>query len=142
MHIANPTFAVTNSIVSQVMATSTATLRYPGYMNNDLIGTRRLQHKKQGKAGRARQRNAPPCVTRRLRVCFIVCACVSLYKGARSQSNPEAFHFFPPLFLVFCAFLARFDWLVDSHAALPLFDDGLYTAHHRQQRELRAQNHR
>eukprot|EP00466_Bigelowiella_natans_P019354 jgi/Bigna1/92175/estExt_fgenesh1_pm.C_50029 len=28
----------TNSIVSTVMATSTATLRYPGYMNNDLIG--------------------------------------------------------------------------------------------------------
>mmetsp|Transcript_29985 Transcript_29985/g.52626 ORF Transcript_29985/g.52626 Transcript_29985/m.52626 type:complete len:452 (+) Transcript_29985:60-1415(+) len=38
LHIANPTFAQTNSIVSTVMATSTATLRYPGYMNNDLIG--------------------------------------------------------------------------------------------------------
>uniref|UniRef100_A0A6U3CF52 Tubulin gamma chain n=1 Tax=Lotharella globosa TaxID=91324 RepID=A0A6U3CF52_9EUKA len=38
LHIENPTFAQTNSIVSTVMATSTATLRYPGYMNNDLIG--------------------------------------------------------------------------------------------------------
>jgi len=38
LHIPNPTFVQTNSIVSTVMATSTATLRYPGYMNNDLIG--------------------------------------------------------------------------------------------------------
>lgn len=38
LHLQNPTFAQTNSIVSTVMATSTATLRYPGYMNNDLIG--------------------------------------------------------------------------------------------------------
>jgi tubulin gamma len=28
----------TNSLVSTVMAASTATLRYPGYMNNDLVG--------------------------------------------------------------------------------------------------------
>lgn len=27
-----------NSLVSTVMAASTTTLRYPGYMNNDLIG--------------------------------------------------------------------------------------------------------
>lgn len=27
-----------NSIVSTVMAASTTTLRYPGYMNNDLVG--------------------------------------------------------------------------------------------------------
>jgi tubulin gamma len=33
-----PTFEQTNAIVSTVMATSTSTLRYPGYMNNDLIG--------------------------------------------------------------------------------------------------------
>lgn len=38
LHIQNPTFEQTNSIVSTVMATSTSTLRYPGYMNNDLIG--------------------------------------------------------------------------------------------------------
>ena len=38
LHIQNPTFAQTNSLVSTVMAASTATLRYPGYMNNDLIG--------------------------------------------------------------------------------------------------------
>jgi len=38
LHLANPTFAQTNSIVSTVMATSTSTLRYPGYMNNDLVG--------------------------------------------------------------------------------------------------------
>lgn len=38
LHIQNPTFAQTNSIVSTVMATSTASLRYPGYMNNDLVG--------------------------------------------------------------------------------------------------------
>mmetsp|Transcript_29837 Transcript_29837/g.58439 ORF Transcript_29837/g.58439 Transcript_29837/m.58439 type:complete len:452 (-) Transcript_29837:143-1498(-) len=38
LHIQNPTFEQTNSIVSTVMSTSTSTLRYPGYMNNDLIG--------------------------------------------------------------------------------------------------------
>eukprot|EP00435_Cladocopium_sp_Y103_P029282 s1194_g7.t1 len=34
----NPTFAQINSLVSTVMAASTTTLRYPSYMNNDLIG--------------------------------------------------------------------------------------------------------
>uniref|UniRef100_A0A7S2JP68 Tubulin gamma chain n=1 Tax=Cyanoptyche gloeocystis TaxID=77922 RepID=A0A7S2JP68_9EUKA len=38
LHINNPTVAQTNSLVSTVMAASTTTLRYPGYMNNDLIG--------------------------------------------------------------------------------------------------------
>jgi tubulin gamma len=38
LRIANPTFSQTNSLVSTVMAASTATLRYPGYMNNDLVG--------------------------------------------------------------------------------------------------------
>lgn len=38
LHIATPSFSQTNSLVSTVMAASTATLRYPGYMNNDLVG--------------------------------------------------------------------------------------------------------
>lgn len=38
LKIPNPSFAQTNSLVSTVMAASTTTLRYPGYMNNDLIG--------------------------------------------------------------------------------------------------------
>ena len=38
LHIQNPTFAQTNALVSAVMAASTTTLRYPGYMNNDLVG--------------------------------------------------------------------------------------------------------
>ena len=38
LDLKTPTFEQTNSIVSTVMATSTSTLRYPGYMNNDLIG--------------------------------------------------------------------------------------------------------
>eukprot|EP00002_Diphylleia_rotans_P040521 TRINITY_DN9620_c0_g1_i1.p1 TRINITY_DN9620_c0_g1~~TRINITY_DN9620_c0_g1_i1.p1 ORF type:complete len:459 (+),score=72.61 TRINITY_DN9620_c0_g1_i1:43-1419(+) len=38
LHIPNPTFAQTNALVSTVMAASTTTLRYPGYMNNDMIG--------------------------------------------------------------------------------------------------------
>ena len=38
LHIATPTFAQTNMLVSTVMAASTTTLRYPGYMNNDLVG--------------------------------------------------------------------------------------------------------
>lgn len=38
LHIAQPTVAEINSLVSTVMAASTNTLRYPGYMNNDLIG--------------------------------------------------------------------------------------------------------
>ncbi|XP_022770540.1 tubulin gamma-1 chain-like isoform X2 [Durio zibethinus] len=36
LHLTNPTFAQTNSLVSTVMSASTTTLRYPGYMNNDL----------------------------------------------------------------------------------------------------------
>ncbi|CAG9320776.1 unnamed protein product [Blepharisma stoltei] len=38
LKIPNPTFAQTNALVSTVMAASTTTLRYPGYMNNDLVG--------------------------------------------------------------------------------------------------------
>jgi tubulin gamma len=38
LKISNPSFAQTNSLVSTVMSASTTTLRYPGYMNNDLIG--------------------------------------------------------------------------------------------------------
>ncbi|KNE70090.1 tubulin gamma chain [Allomyces macrogynus ATCC 38327] len=38
LHITNPTFTQTNQLVSTVMSASTTTLRYPGYMNNDLVG--------------------------------------------------------------------------------------------------------
>ncbi|VDL96098.1 unnamed protein product [Schistocephalus solidus] len=38
LHIGNPSFAQINQLVSKVMSVSTATLRYPSYMNNDLIG--------------------------------------------------------------------------------------------------------
>ncbi|KAJ1568588.1 gamma-tubulin, partial [Nowakowskiella sp. JEL0078] len=38
LHISNPSFAQTNQLVSTVMSASTTTLRYPGYMNNDLVG--------------------------------------------------------------------------------------------------------
>lgn len=38
LKLSNPTFSQINSLVSTVMAASTTTLRYPGYMNNDLIG--------------------------------------------------------------------------------------------------------
>lgn len=38
LHIDKPTIAQVNSLVSTVMAASTTTLRYPGYMNNDLVG--------------------------------------------------------------------------------------------------------
>eukprot|EP00357_Protocruzia_adherens_P036722 CAMPEP_0114997434 /NCGR_PEP_ID=MMETSP0216-20121206/14896_1 /TAXON_ID=223996 /ORGANISM="Protocruzia adherens, Strain Boccale" /LENGTH=452 /DNA_ID=CAMNT_0002361813 /DNA_START=58 /DNA_END=1416 /DNA_ORIENTATION=+ len=38
LKIQNPSFSQINSLVSTVMAASTTTLRYPGYMNNDLIG--------------------------------------------------------------------------------------------------------
>lgn len=38
LHMNNPTFAQINHLVSTVMSVSTTTLRYPGYMNNDLIG--------------------------------------------------------------------------------------------------------
>ncbi|KAL4204110.1 hypothetical protein AMTRI_Chr01g130580 [Amborella trichopoda] len=38
LHLSNPTFAQTNSLVSTVMSEGTTTLRYPGYMNNDLVG--------------------------------------------------------------------------------------------------------
>lgn len=36
-NIDNPSFSHTNALVSTVMAASTTTLRYPGYMNNDLV---------------------------------------------------------------------------------------------------------
>jgi tubulin gamma len=38
LKIENPSVSVLNSLVSTVMAASTTTLRYPGYMNNDLVG--------------------------------------------------------------------------------------------------------
>ncbi|GJX96894.1 tubulin gamma-1 chain, partial [Tanacetum coccineum] len=38
LHIQNPSVSQTNSLVSTVMSASTTTLRYPGYMNNDMVG--------------------------------------------------------------------------------------------------------
>lgn len=38
LKISNPNFSQVNSLVSTVMAASTTTLRYPGYMNNDMVG--------------------------------------------------------------------------------------------------------
>ncbi|XP_037961085.1 tubulin gamma-1 chain [Teleopsis dalmanni] len=38
LHISNPTFTQINSLVSTIMSVSTTTLRYPSYMNNNLIG--------------------------------------------------------------------------------------------------------
>ena len=38
LRIANPSVHHINSLVSTVMAASTTTLRYPGYMNNDMVG--------------------------------------------------------------------------------------------------------
>ena len=38
LKIPNPTLDQINHLVSTIMAASTTTLRYPGYMNNDLIG--------------------------------------------------------------------------------------------------------
>merc|ERR1719210_1427130 len=38
LELKDPSFKETNAIVSTVMAASTTTLRYPGYMNNDLVG--------------------------------------------------------------------------------------------------------
>lgn len=38
LQIKQPTFEDTNAVVSSVMAATTATLRYPSYMNNDMVG--------------------------------------------------------------------------------------------------------
>jgi tubulin gamma len=38
LHIQNPSFTQINELVSTIMAVSTTTLRYPSFMNNDLIG--------------------------------------------------------------------------------------------------------
>ncbi|MCJ1329163.1 gamma-tubulin [Thelotrema lepadinum] len=38
LHIQEPSFQQTNQLVSTVMCASTTTLRYPGYMHNDLVG--------------------------------------------------------------------------------------------------------
>lgn len=38
LHVQSPSYAQTNRLVSTVMAAGTTTLRYPGYMNNDLVG--------------------------------------------------------------------------------------------------------
>ncbi|KAI0984212.1 hypothetical protein GJ496_002549 [Pomphorhynchus laevis] len=37
LHISNPSFSQINQLVSTIMSASTSTLRYPGYINNDLI---------------------------------------------------------------------------------------------------------
>ncbi|GKT13448.1 Tubulin gamma chain, partial [Aduncisulcus paluster] len=38
LHLDKPDFEQVNQLVSTVMAATTTTLRYPGYMNNDLVG--------------------------------------------------------------------------------------------------------
>jgi tubulin gamma len=38
LHVQEPSFQQTNQLVSTVMSASTNTLRYPGYMHNDLVG--------------------------------------------------------------------------------------------------------
>ncbi|KAH8279818.1 hypothetical protein KR054_007174 [Drosophila jambulina] len=38
LHIQNPSFSQINNLVSTIMSVSTTTLRYPSYMNNNLIG--------------------------------------------------------------------------------------------------------
>merc|ERR1712110_236298 len=38
LRIENPSFSQINELVSTIMSVSTTTLRYPSYMNNDLIG--------------------------------------------------------------------------------------------------------
>jgi len=38
LHVQTPSFQQTNQLVSTVMSASTTTLRYPGYMHNDLVG--------------------------------------------------------------------------------------------------------
>ncbi|KJE94277.1 tubulin gamma-1 chain [Capsaspora owczarzaki ATCC 30864] len=38
LHVEKPSFTEVNQLVSTVMAASTTTLRYPGYMNNDMVG--------------------------------------------------------------------------------------------------------
>ena len=38
LKLSTPTFSQVNSLVSTVLATSTATLRFPSYMNNDMVG--------------------------------------------------------------------------------------------------------
>ncbi|KAI9813453.1 MAG: gamma-tubulin [Pycnora praestabilis] len=38
LHVQEPSFHQTNQLVSTVMSASTTTLRYPGYMHNDLVG--------------------------------------------------------------------------------------------------------
>jgi len=38
LHLDNPSFIQINSLISTIMSSSTATLRYPSYMNNELIG--------------------------------------------------------------------------------------------------------
>ncbi|KAI9748267.1 MAG: hypothetical protein M4579_007270 [Chaenotheca gracillima] len=38
LHVQEPSFQQTNQLVSTVISASTTTLRYPGYMHNDLVG--------------------------------------------------------------------------------------------------------
>ncbi|EME49405.1 hypothetical protein DOTSEDRAFT_76722 [Dothistroma septosporum NZE10] len=38
LHVQEPSFEQTNQLVSTVMSAATMTLRYPGYMHNDLVG--------------------------------------------------------------------------------------------------------
>lgn len=38
LHVQEPSFSQTNQLASTVMSAATTTLRYPGYMHNDLVG--------------------------------------------------------------------------------------------------------
>jgi len=38
LHVQQPSMSQTNQLVSTIMSASTTTLRYPGYMHNDLVG--------------------------------------------------------------------------------------------------------
>lgn len=38
LHVQEPSFQQTNQLIATVMSASTTTLRYPGYMHNDLVG--------------------------------------------------------------------------------------------------------
>ena len=45
LHLSNPRFSQSNSLVSTVLSTSTTTLQYPGYMNNNVQVKCLLSHK-------------------------------------------------------------------------------------------------
>jgi len=103
LHIDNPSFSQTNALVSTVMAASTTTLRYPGYMNNDLVGlvaslipTPRCHFLMTGYTPLTLERQTTSTYVARLPPCFTACACAHPPRPSQCAQDDGAGCHAPP----------------------------------------------